>query len=204
MSRAELGQGLSALSPEPLAESALDALYAHYQELCRWNEHAGLIGPGAGREVLERHYGEALAALPLIPESARRGLDLGSGGGFPGLVLAAARPRLAMTLIEPRQKKWSFLATAARKAGLSCRCLNVRVTSPLPAGLPGSVDLVTMRALKLEKNVLGALAGRLGPEGSMLLWAGAQEPELPPELRLLDSLKLPGSDRRRILRLRPA
>jgi 16S rRNA (guanine527-N7)-methyltransferase len=204
MSRAEFGQGIAALSPEPLADEVLSALFVHYQELCRWNEHAGLIGPGTGDELLVRHYGESLAALALIPHSKGHGLDLGSGGGFPGIVVAAARPELEMTLLEPREKKWSFLATAARKAGLSCRCLSARVASPLPAGLPESIDLVTVRALKLDRDVLGALAERLRPQGSMLLWVGEQDPELPPALRRLASLPLPGSDRRRILLLQPA
>jgi len=196
--------GIAAVSPEPLAEAALAALYAHYRELMRWNERLGLIGPGTADEVLVRHYGEALAALPLIPRSARRGVDLGSGAGFPGLVLAAARPALEMTLVEARERKWSFLVTAARKASLPCRCLNVRVASPLPAGLPERIDLVTVRALKLETDVLGALARRLTPEGMMLLWAGERDPELPPELVWQASLPLAGAERRRILQLRPA
>jgi 16S rRNA (guanine(527)-N(7))-methyltransferase RsmG len=195
---------LAALSPEPLTAAATAALYTHYLELARWNERLGLIGPGTTSEVLVRHYGEALAGLPLIPASARRVADVGSGAGFPGLVLAAARPALEMTLLEAKERKWSFLVTAARKASLPCRCLNVRVASPLPAGVPEELDLVTVRALKMEPDVLGALARRLTPEGSMLLWIGELEPRLPPDLVTDSSLRLPGADRRRILQVRPA
>jgi 16S rRNA (guanine527-N7)-methyltransferase len=155
-------------------------------------------------EVLERHYGESLAALPLIPEDVRTGLDIGSGAGFPGLVLAAARPGLEMTLVEAREKKWAFLSAAARKASLPCRCLNVRVAVPLPAGLPASLDLVTARALKLDSDVLGALAERLSPEGRVLLWLGEEDPALPAALAPGRSVKIPGSERRRILELRRA
>ena len=116
----EFAAGIAALSPEPLAAPAQAALYAHYLELRRWNERLGLIGPGTADEVLVRHFGESLAALPLIPRSARQGLDLGSGGGFPGLVLAAARPNLQMTLVEARERKWAFLIAAARRASLPC------------------------------------------------------------------------------------
>ena len=93
------------LKPSPPApRSRLDAraeaaLYAHYQELSRWNQRLSLIGPGTAGEIVARHYGEALAALPLVPSSAQWGLDIGSGAGFPGLVLAAARPGLKMTLV---------------------------------------------------------------------------------------------------------
>jgi 16S rRNA (guanine527-N7)-methyltransferase len=197
-------RGIAEVSPEPLTARALAALYIHYLELVRWNEHLGLIGPGTADEVLVRHYGEALAALPLIPRSARRAVDLGSGAGFPGLVLAAARPDLEMTLVEAKEKKWSFLAAAARKASLPCQSLNVRVASPLPAGLPESVDLMTVRALRLETDVLEAFARRLTPGGSMLLWVGERDPELPRDLLPHASLRLVGGERRRILQLVPA
>jgi 16S rRNA (guanine527-N7)-methyltransferase len=201
ISRADFELGIAAVSPEPLTAEAMAALYTHYLELARWNERLGLIGSGTAGEVLVRHYGEALAALPLIPSTACRAIDLGSGAGFPGLVLAAARPRLAMTLIEAREKKWSFLAAAARKASLPCQCLNVRVTSPLPDGLPESFDLVTVRALKLETGVLEDLARRLLPGGSVLLWVGERDPDLPPELSPHASHRLIGGERRRILQL---
>jgi len=193
---------LARLSPEPLSARALDALEAHYEELSVWNRRLSLIGPGTLKEVLERHYGESLAALPLVPEDARTGLDIGSGAGFPGLVLAAARPDMEMTLVEAREKKWAFLSAAARKASLPCRCLNVRVAVPLPAGIPASLDLVTARALKLDPDVLGLLAGRLGPAGRILLWLGEEDPALPATLAPGRTVKIPGSQRRRILELR--
>ncbi|MEA2563739.1 MAG: rRNA (guanine527-N7)-methyltransferase [Acidobacteriota bacterium] len=202
ISRKNLAKGLAALSPEPLDGRALDALHAHYQELSAWNRSLSLIGPGTIREVLERHYGESLAALPLVPSEARSGLDIGSGAGFPGLVLAAARTGLEMTLVEAREKKWAFLSAAARKASLPCPCLNVRVAVPLPAGIPASLDLVTARALKLDSGVLGALAERLGPAGRILLWLGEEDPALPATLAPGRSVSITGSQRRRILELR--
>lgn len=204
ISPADFAAALAACSPEPLPAGAADALFAHYQELARWNRRLSLIGPGTLHEIVTRHYGEALAALPLVPTGARTGLDIGSGAGFPGMVLAAARPRLAMTLAEARERKWAFLAAAARRAALPCRCLNVRVGLPLPAGLPESLDLITARALKLEPELLAALAERLNAGGCFLLWVGEDEPDVPPELTPAGSFALPGSRARRILRLRRA
>jgi 16S rRNA (guanine527-N7)-methyltransferase len=192
-------------SPEPLSEQTIDALHAHYQELSLWNQRLSLIGPGtAGTpgDIVERHYGEALAALPLLPPEARVGLDLGSGAGFPGIVLAAARPGLAMTFVEARERKWAFLLAAIRRASLPCTALNVRVGSPLPAGLPARLDLVTARALKLDPEMLDALAERLSDQGCLLLWVGGDDPELPPGLSVDGAVRLPGSERRRILRIR--
>ncbi len=202
LSRDQLSEGLARLSPEPLVDRVLDALLAHYRELSVWNQRLSLIGPGTLGEILARHYGESLAALPLIPESARFGLDIGSGAGFPGLVLAAARPGLEVTLVEARERKWAFLSAAARKASLPCRCLNVRVEVPLPAGLPAKLDVVTARALKLEPEVLGALAERMGPEGRVLLWVGEDDPPWPPSLEPGRVVLIPGSRSRRILELR--
>jgi len=204
ISRARFAEEISLLSPVALDVGAIDALFAHYRELALWNRRTNLIGPGTAAEILARHYGESLAALPLLPSGSRRGLDLGSGAGFPGLVLAAAVPELEMTLVEARERKWAFLSAAARKAALSCRCLNVRVHLPLPAGLPESLDVITSRALRLDSETWGALAGRLEAEGRVLIWAGEHDPELPPELTPCGSIPLIGSEKRRILAFRRA
>jgi 16S rRNA (guanine527-N7)-methyltransferase len=201
LSAEQLSAALLALSPRPLSERTLAALYAHYRELDRWNRRLSLIGPGTADEILSRHYGESLAALPLLPAGAATGLDLGSGAGFPGLVLAAACPGLAMTLVEARERKCRFLEAAARRASLPCHCLNVRVRLPLPADLPETFDVVTSRALKVAPEVLAALAERLTGRGCFLLWAGESDPPLPAGLRRADALPLPGSQRRRLLRI---
>lgn len=202
LSFAAFAAELAPLSPEPLSQGTIESLYVFYQELARWNEKLSLIGPGTAGEILARHFGESLAALPLLPAETRAGLDLGSGAGFPALVLAAARPGLEMTLVEARERKWAFLLSAARRASLSSRCLNVRVRLPLPSGLPESLDVITSRALRLDPEVWGALARRLVPEGRVLLWVGEQDPELPPDLVPCGGVKLAGSERRRILVLR--
>jgi 16S rRNA (guanine(527)-N(7))-methyltransferase RsmG len=183
---------LSAVSPVALSGAAAEALWAHYQELRRWNERLSLVGPGTADEVVERHYGEALAALPLI-DDARSLLDVGSGAGFPGFVLAAARPDLEVTLVEARQRKWAFLAAAARRAQLSCRCLNARVGAALE--MP-TVDLVTWRAVRLPASTVAALAA-VGKR--MLLWSGADEPAPPAGWRGARRIPLVGSAERRIV-----
>jgi 16S rRNA (guanine527-N7)-methyltransferase len=197
---------LASLAAEPLAPAVGARLFAHYEELRRWSARLALIGPGTAGEVLGRHFGESLAALPHLP--AARGaparlVDVGSGAGFPGLVLAAARPDWEVTLVEARERKWAFLQAAARHAGLSCRCLNARVATLLPPGLPDAYEAVTVRALRLPPPVLAALAGRLTPGGRVLLWAGAEDPPLPAGLRLIRAEPLAGSLVRRLLVVEP-
>jgi 16S rRNA G527 N7-methylase RsmG len=182
LTEAEFARRLAKFWPQALSAEAVARLCLHYEELRLWAGTIALIGPGAVGELFERHYAESLAALPWLP--AKRGgtvLDLGSGAGFPGWILAAVRPDLDVTLVEARERKWAFLATAARRARLSCRCLNARVSERSLAELPERIDLVTVRALRLEARTWTALLPRLAPGARVLLWSGevAEPPPAP-------------------------
>jgi 16S rRNA (guanine(527)-N(7))-methyltransferase RsmG len=192
LDRALFRDRLRACSPRALGAGTEDALWAHYQELRRWNERLSLVGPGTAEDVIERHYGEALAALPLLDGAATL-LDVGSGAGFPGLVLAAALPGLAVTLVEAQERKWAFLAAAARRARLSCNCLNARVSAALE--MP-SVDVVTWRAVRLPPPAVAALAAS---SDRMLLWSGADEPAPPAGWHSARRVSLAGSAARQIV-----
>lgn len=174
----------------------LAALRAHYEELRRWAPRVDLIGPGTAAEVVERHFAESLAALPFLPAAPAGLLDLGSGAGFPGLVLAAARRDLEVTLSEPRERRRAFLAAAARRAGLEVRISGARVARGTLSELPGDLAVITVRALRLESVVWSALAGRLRPQGRLLLWSGELAPELPSDYEAARQRLLPGSHHR--------
>ena len=198
----ELETQLSSLATHPqnrirINGQSREALWIHYRELLRWNPRLSLIGPGSAAEIMTRHYGESLAALPHLPDSALV-LDAGSGGGFPGFVLAAARPGLDVTLMEPKQRKWSFLNTVIRKVksagiALSCRALDARVDSPLPVvpALPENIDIVTSRALALGPERLAALVQKY-PGVRFLLWASDPEGTA---LQAIDSRSVPSAYR---------
>jgi len=179
-------------TPEALDDQASVALWLHYQELRRWNPRLSLVGPGTVEDLVERHYGEALAALPLV-EGAKSLLDVGSGGGFPGFVLAAARPELKVTLVEAQERKWAFLSAAARRAQLSVRCLNARVGGALE--IP-PVAVVAWRAVRLPPGVVADLAA---VSQRMLLWSGADEPEPPKGWVSARRVPLTGSSQRQIV-----
>ncbi|HXU32031.1 MAG TPA: RsmG family class I SAM-dependent methyltransferase [Thermoanaerobaculia bacterium] len=201
ISLSDFSAQISKFSPEPLPESAILALYSHFEELRRWNRRLPLIGPGTAAEIFARHYGESLAALALIPEVAGDAVDLGSGAGFPGFPVAAARSNLQMVLVEAREKKASFLLAAARRAALPLRCLDVRVSTPLPAGFPEAPVLITVRAMKLFPDLLADLGRRMDPNGQILMWAGAKTPTPPAGLVIARQIPLGGSERRRIVEL---
>jgi 16S rRNA (guanine527-N7)-methyltransferase len=158
-----------------------------------------LIGPGTLEDPIKRHYAESLAALELLEPEDRVLVDVGSGAGFPGWVLAAARPGLEVTLVEARQRKWSFLSQVSQKAALPCRCLNARVAPALPEGFPPSVDLVVMRAVRLGGKELSALVSRLSEAGRFLLWAGERSESRIEGFEVARSVPIRGSRDRRIV-----
>ncbi len=125
--------------------------------------------------AVDTHVADALVALELdAVRAAGRIADLGSGAGFPGLILAAALPQAHVTLVESSTKKCAFLARAAEEMGLS----NVEPVAlraeQWEAGL-GVCDLVTARAVA-PLNVLVEYAAPLLVEGGTLVaWKGRRD-----------------------------
>jgi 16S rRNA (guanine527-N7)-methyltransferase len=111
-----------------------------------------------------------LPALPLVRPG--RLLDVGSGNGSPGLVLALAREDLHATLLEPRAKRWAFLREAARAAGAASRVEAVRARHDEYPGPPA--DTVTLRALALS---LPDIAPLVVPGGRLLVFGVAPAPD---------------------------
>jgi 16S rRNA (guanine527-N7)-methyltransferase len=199
LTRDAFSERLARAVEQPVSREAVDRLWIHYGELVRWNRRLSLIGPGTLEEAVERHYAESLAALGLLEGEDRVAVDVGSGAGFPGWVLAAARPELTMTLIDSRQRKWSFLSQVSQKAALPCQCLNARVTSALPEGFPPRADLIVMRAVRLGEEEFSALASRLPESGRFLLWVG-ERPETEIEgFEAARSVSIRGTTDRRIV-----
>lgn len=116
-------------------------------ELERWQKAKNLVSSATLDEVWTRHIADSLQLFDLAP-GARRWLDLGSGGGFPGLVLGI---RLAETgghidLVESNARKCAFLRHAARLTGAPVSVHNARIEAVMPQFL-GKVEAVTARAL---------------------------------------------------------
>ncbi|MEM7766034.1 MAG: 16S rRNA (guanine(527)-N(7))-methyltransferase RsmG [Pseudomonadota bacterium] len=118
------------VSRETLAR--LDALVDHVDS---WRTRMNIIGPREFDRIWSRHIDDSLQLLPLIGGPATI-LDLGSGGGFPGLVLAAAQPSQSqVTLVESVGKKCAFLMNAVEALDLPATVLRSRVEAltPFPA-----------------------------------------------------------------------
>jgi 16S rRNA (guanine527-N7)-methyltransferase len=140
----------------------------------KWQKHINLIAPSTLPVIWQRHVADSLQLIALA-SSARRWLDLGSGGGFPGLVVAAVLAEhhgSQITLVESNQKKCSFLRETARLAGLPVTVLALRIDQATPELAKFSWDVVSARALAsfdqllhMASPFIGAGAVGLFPKG---------------------------------------
>lgn len=103
-----------------VSRDQLEHLYIYFQELRRWSAKINLVARDTSdEEVVDRHFLDSLALLLLLDEQPGRLLDVGSGAGFPGLVVKIMRPDLGVDLLEPRLKRVSFLRHVVRSLGLT-------------------------------------------------------------------------------------
>jgi 16S rRNA (guanine527-N7)-methyltransferase len=117
-------------------------------ELRRWQAVKNLVGPSTLGDIWERHIADSLQLLALAPD-ALRWADLGSGAGFPGLVIAIAgieRPGTSVQLVESNSRKCAFLRHVARLTGAPVVVHERRLEAAVPE-LAGTLDVVTARAL---------------------------------------------------------
>lgn len=160
-----LNEGLAGLDIS-LDGEAVERLYRYFLELKKWSAKVNLIAKGtADEQIIENHFLDSLTLLPLIRDRRVHLLDVGTGAGFPGLVLKAACPAMRLTLVEPRLKRVSFLRLVTRTLGLAevdvlaCRVEDERL-------LPSATDFshITSRAVTDVAGFLG-MAARFSKPG---------------------------------------
>ncbi len=146
-----------------------------YVDLLRaWNARINLVAPASLAHVWERHVLDSLQLRDhLDPAAVPAGLDLGSGAGFPGLVLAIAAG-IPMTLVEADRRKAAFLTTVIAETGAPATAINRRIEALAPGDLPRPA-IVTARALKPLPQLLALAAPWLEDDGTVLwAWKGAR------------------------------
>jgi 16S rRNA (guanine527-N7)-methyltransferase len=134
-------------------QPATEARLRSFAELVASSPH-NLVSKRARAELMTRHVPECVAFAQVLPAGPHRLLDVGSGGGFPGLVLAIVRPELEVHLLDSTAKKTAFLREAAAAIGVEVSVHTGRVEQLMQGELAGSFDVVTARALApLDKLV---------------------------------------------------
>lgn len=151
--------------PEPV-EARLRTLV----DAVRASPH-NLMSPRGLAELETRHVPECLALARMLPGGSTDLVDIGTGGGFPGLVIAAARPELSVVLVESTGKKAAFLREAAQAMGVPVEVHNARAET-LTGILRARFDLVTARAVAPLDRLLGWTVPFLRPDGRLYAMKG--------------------------------
>lgn len=145
-----MGSGADPLARFDVSRESRRRLEAFVDLLVKWQRRINLIGPASVDEIWQRHIADGLQLVPLIRPHVRSILDLGSGGGIPGLVVAIAlmeqRP-VTVHLVESTGKKAAFLRQAALLTAAPVIVHDCRIESLAEARRIETVDLVTARAL---------------------------------------------------------
>lgn len=160
-----------------VSRETIATLQAFEAEVRRWTLTVNLVSRSSLDQLWERHIDDSAQIFKARPDNAVRWLDLGSGGGFPGLVVAILaselQPGLKVTLVESDQRKATFLRQTAQKLGLSVEVLAKRIES-LP---PQMADVVSARALAPLTDLLDLALPHLKPDGIALFPKGARHAE---------------------------
>lgn len=155
-----------------VSRETLDRLKAYAAVLEKWNRRINLIAPGSVAQIWDRHIVDSAQVFAHAPRDARHWVDLGSGGGLPGLVcaiLAAEHmPGCRFTLIESDQRKTAFLLTAGQTLELTLHLLPERAETCAPQ----NADIVTARALAPLVKLLPLVARHLAPGAVAILPKG--------------------------------
>jgi 16S rRNA (guanine527-N7)-methyltransferase len=154
-----------------VSRETLTRLKAYVGLLEDWSSRHNLVSRNSLAQVWHRHMLDSAQLAPLVPIGAATLADLGSGAGFPGLILAELlRGRVQVTLFESIRKKAEFLAAAARRMDLKVQVENTRIEEAA-----GPYDVITARALAPLDKLLGyaqRIAGKqticLFPKGQSL------------------------------------
>lgn len=162
------------VTPEParrvFSSDRLSVMEAYAASLATDGVIRGLIGPREAPRLWERHLLNCAVLGEVISEGAKV-CDIGSGAGLPGVVLAIARPDLAMTLVEPLLRRSTYLTEVSEELGLS----NVEVVRARAEELHGKriFDVVTSRAVAPLERLLGWSMPLVAPEGCMVAMKGS-------------------------------
>jgi len=158
-----LGRGIEQLGLS-LSDEALNAIQLHLALVQKWRSRINLVSFATPEELITHHALDSLALLPLI-EQSRQVLDIGTGAGFPGMQLAAARPGTHFTLLDSRGRRIEFLRLVSAQAKLSNTVfLCARVEDVFcPAGdvsgnLAGSVHSQVQAPAKFDTLLARAVA----------------------------------------------
>ncbi|MDP2268333.1 MAG: 16S rRNA (guanine(527)-N(7))-methyltransferase RsmG [Deltaproteobacteria bacterium] len=159
----------------PLGEKQLDLFCRYYREIMSWNEKINLLSRSSSEDTLLKNFIDSLTAVQFLRERENRILDMGSGGGFPGIPLKIACSTLQVSLLEASRKKTSFLKHIIRTLQLE----KITVIHERAENLPdqescrNSFDIVISKAAFKLPQFITLGASFLRPGGILMAMKGA-------------------------------
>lgn len=192
-----------------LAPHQLTQLLAYHQLLVKWNQAYNLTAVRDPLEMVRRHLVDSLSILPFLDDlpAGSSILDVGSGGGMPGVMLAIMRPDLQLSMLDSNGKKTRFLSQVKLSLGLPFQVLHQRLEQYQPEC---GYDLITCRAFSSLPDLVNWSRQCLRPHGAWLAMKGQAPDEelaaLPQTVRLdwITPIKVPYADgARHLVRLLP-
>lgn len=172
--------------------------------LLEWNKAINLTAIIEPKEIIIKHFVDSLAALVAtnFPQNSVV-LDVGSGGGFPGIPLKIVRPDLRLILVEPVRKKCSFLNSVIGLLQLqNITTFDGTIEQYARRSIQNAIDTVVVRALKFEE-IKKHLSALLSSKGNVVLYrtSGIEEHEIGEEFHLLSEtgLILPRGSGKRVI-----
>lgn len=172
MTNKEAGRAVFAENTD-VSRETLEKLDVYAALLKKWNPTINLVGRSTLPDLWGRHFLDSAQLFDLAKQKSGHWVDIGSGGGFPGLVVAVISaekaPDYRFTFIESDVRKTVFLQTVARELSLPVTVLAERVEKVAPLG----ADILSARALAPLTTLLGYAERHLSPGGQALLMKGA-------------------------------
>ena len=170
-----LKQTLLAIGVEP-SEALLAKFRRYFELLVEWNEKMNLTSILDEEGVYEKHFSDSLLPLKNVGFAGKKVLDIGSGGGFPGLVVALVCPSAEVTVLDATAKKFIFLKEVCKELGLAnVSFVNGRIEDrPVP---PDSFDIATARGFAALPIFLECAAPYVKVGGTVLAMKGASYEE---------------------------
>ena len=137
---------------------------AYLSLFVRWNARVNLTSIRDEQGILYRHFVESIVCARALPGGITTLLDVGSGGGFPGIPIALCRPEIVVTLAESQGKKAAFLQEAVRVLGISAKVYPQRAEL-----LTNEFDCVTLRAVDKMDEAVDAASRLVKADGWLAL-----------------------------------
>lgn len=186
-----LASGARSILGRALSDRECADFDKYLQILLKWQRAHRLVGSDDPLWIVEHLFLDSLLFLGLIPSSARKVADLGSGAGLPGLPLKIVRRDLEVALIESRRRRAMFLTSAIRTIGVEGAAVIEGRVENLSVELRRRFDVVVMRCAGDIEVMIPAAVGLLS-EGGIVIASG---PPTPKPLRLGDWVTIPGVKR---------